>query len=498
MNSEVLEFVKEFGLVLFVYTIGIQVGPAFFASFKKQGLKLNILAAGIVFLNVAVAIAVLFISKLPASIVVGIMSGAVTNTPGLGAAQQALREVVPGNSAIYDPGLGYAMAYPFGILGIILTMLACRKFFKIDLKKENAEFEEERSQNSGAPSEYSLIVTNPRVVGRKVEKIKSLVQGELVVSQLLRDGVAQSPNENTELWAGDIIQVVCSKEQFDDLAMLVGDISGYDFNSGAGSLASRSIMVTRKDALKKSIGELDLSGRFGINITCIERAGIEMLPMASMKLCIGDVVCAVGAENVLMEAAAELGDSEKDLEHPNIAPIFIGIVLGLIVGSIPLQIPGLSVPVKLGIAGGPLLVAVILGRIRRIGPLNWHLPMGANLIMRELGITLFLACVGLKSGGRFLETIIDGDGFYWMALGVMITGIPLVIIAFIARVFLKMNFLSLCGLLAGSCTDPPALSFAYQMAESEAPVISYATVYSLAMFLRIVAAQLFVILFAVS
>lgn len=497
INHEVLDFVREFGLVLFVYTIGIQVGPAFFASFKKQGLSLNMLASGIVFLNVSTAIAILFITGLPVAVVVGILSGAVTNTPGLGAAQQALQEVMPNSPGMYQmPGLGYAMAYPFGIIGIILTMLLCRRIFKIDLKKEAAKFNEERSSNSGTPEERSLIVTNPRVVGKTVGKIKSLIQDDFVVSQLFREGGATVPDENVELKTGDIIQVVCTKDQFDDLAMLVGDISEHNFKDLTSDLSFRSIVATQKDALKKTIAQLEFPSRLGVNITKIERAGVEFMPRPSMKLCFGDNVIAVGSKEALDKASDELGNSEKDLAHPNIMPIFIGIFIGIIVGCIPVSIPGLSAPVKLGIAGGPLLIAVILGRIRRIGPLNWHLPMGANLMLREVGITLFLACVGLKSGGSFIHTIMDGEGIHWMFLGMIITALPLFTIALIARYMFKKNYLSICGLLAGSCTDPPALSFAYQMSESEAPVVSYATVYALTMFLRIITAQLFVIIFS--
>jgi putative transport protein len=304
------------------------------------------------------------------------------------------------------------------------------------------------------------------------------------------------PDENLELQTGDIIEVVCSREQFDDLAMLVGDISEHNFKDSASDLSFRSIAATQKEALKKTIAQLDFPARLGVNITKIERAGVEFMPRPSMKLCFGDNVTAVGSKEALDKASDELGNSEKDLAHPNIMPIFIGITIGIIVGCIPVQIPGLSAPVKLGIAGGPLLVAVILGRIRRIGPLNWHLPMGPNLMLREVGITLFLACVGLKSGGSFIHTIMDGQGVYWMLLGVIITAIPLLTVALISRLIFKKNFLSICGLLAGSCTDPPALSFAYQMSESEAPVISYATVYALTMFLRIITAQLFVIIFS--
>jgi putative transport protein len=495
-SADVMEFVKEFGLILFVYSIGIQVGPAFFASFKKQGIKLNLIASAIVFMNLSVAAVIFFLLKLPVAVLVGILSGAVTNTPGLGAAQQVLREVMPDNPEMYRyPGLGYAMAYPFGIFGIILTMLLIKRVFEIKMDKEKSDFESEKGKNYGNPLEYSIIITKPGATGKTIEKIKSFIDGDFVISQIMRNGESFIPSPESELQQSDLIQVVCRPAQFDDLVLLLGDVSEFDFRNNPARMNSVAINVTRKDA-QKSLGELDLNGRYGINLIKLERSGLEMICSPSVKLCLGDTVTAVGPEDGLEKASALLGNSERDLDHPEIIPLFLGILAGILIGSVPLYIPGLSVPVKLGIAGGPLLAAVVLGRVRRIGPLNWHLPAGANLMIREIGITLFLACVGIKSGAGFLDSLISGQGFLWMGAGVFITALPLLTAAFILRGLLKMNYLTLSGLLAGSCTDPPALSFACDACGSDSPVVSYATVYALTMFLRIITAQLFVIILA--
>lgn len=497
VDHKIIEFVREFGLILFVFTIGIQVGPSFFASFKKQGLKLNLLAASIVLLGVAVAVAIYFLAGLPLPVVVGLLSGAVTNTPGLGAAQQALKERMPDLLEAGElSGMGYAVAYPFGIVGIILTMILIRAVLRISVAKETEAYEASSSPTAARPENYNILVNNPRLDGQDVRALATLVQAEFVISRLLRGDEVMLPTSDTKLHRGDILHVVCSRDNADKLAIIVGDLSKVDVRTVPSDLTARSVLITKKDVAGQTIRELDLMNRYGVAITRIHRAGIELVARAGSTLSLGDRVTVVGEADALKKVAGEFGDSMKQLLHPNILPIFIGIILGVLLGSIPFSIPGVPAPVKLGLAGGPLLVAIILSRVGRIGPLVWYLPSSANLIVREIGITLFLAAVGMKSGGKFLDTLMNGDGLYWMALSALITVVPLLIVGFVARIVYKVNYLSLCGLLSGSMTDPPALSFANQIAASDAPSITYASVYALVMFLRILTAQALVLLLA--
>ena len=334
---------------------------------------------------------------------------------------------------------------------------------------------------------------NSGIAGKTIGKLKSIIDGEFIVVGIYRGGELVTSTDESIIERADILKILCSAEQVKDIALMIGDIT--ELNIGESSpVLYKSFTVTEKNVQKKTLGELDFAGRFGVNIIRIDRAGFEMFPSSDIRLCFGDTVNATGTESALASFEKELGNSEKDLEHPNIVPIFIGIAAGVIIGMIPISIPGLAAPVKLGIAGGPLLAALVLSRIRRIGPLNWHLSPAANLILREIGITLFLACVGIKSGERFFSTLFSPQGFIWIASALAITLIPLIVTALIGRLFMKMNFLSLCGLMAGSCTDPPALSYACQISGSDGPLYSYAAVYSYVMFMRIITAQLFVLL----
>lgn len=494
VNEEILEFAREFGLILFVYTIGMQVGPGFFASFRKQGLKLNALAASIVLTGVAVAVALHFIFDLPVPVLVGLLSGAVTNTPGLGAAQQALRERIADSPDLALPGMAYAVAYPFGILGIILTMIAIRRFFRIKTEQEALAFEQEHGQKGQSPRNFNLQVTNGKLNGIEVRRLAALVQAEFVISRLMRGDQVIIPAADTTLQVGDVLHLVCTQENAEKLALVVGDLSSLDVRAVPSAFTARNILITQNSAVGKTIAELDLMHRYGVAITRINRAGTELLAKSGLELHFGDRVTVVGEEAALKKVSVELGDSLKQLNHPNILPVFIGIILGVILGSIPFHVPGVPAPVKLGLAGGPLLVSILLSRYGRVGPIVWYLPISANLVLREVGITLFLACVGLKSGGRFVETLVAGDGLFWMGLGALITAIPILLMGFIARSVYKLNYLSLCGLLAGSMTDPPALGFANQLASSDAPAITYSSVYALTMFLRILTAQALVLL----
>ena len=497
VEQEILEFAREFGLILFVYTIGMQVGPSFFASFRKQGLKLNLLAASIVLIGVLIAVILYYVADLPLAAVVGLLSGAVTNTPGLGAAQQALRETMPDLAGTGEmSGMAYAVAYPFGILGIIFTMILIRVVLRIKPLEEAAKFEQDQSPKGEIPHNYNIQVTNARLTGVEVRRVAALVQAEFVISRLLRGEQVMVPKADTQLAQGDILHVVCTRENAEKLAIVVGDVSAMDVRQVPSSLSARNILITHNDVVGKSIRELDLMNRFGVAITRLHRAGIELVARATMTINFGDRVTVVGDESSIKQVVAELGDSMKQLNLPNILPVFIGIIIGVILGSIPLQIPGVPAPVKLGLAGGPLLVAILLSRYARIGPVVWYLPQSANLVLREVGITLFLACVGLKSGGKFVETLLHGDGLYWMMLATLITAVPILIVGFIARIVMKLNYMSICGLLSGSMTDPPALSFANQIAASDAPAITYASVYALVMFLRILTAQAIVLFLA--
>ncbi len=496
VEPEILDFAREFGLILFVYTIGMQVGPSFFASLRKQGLRLNMLAAGVVFLGVLVALGLHFFAHLPIPVVVGLLSGAVTNTPGLGAAQQALHERLPSAvNSVEVSGMAYAVAYPFGILGTILSMILFRIIFRISPKNEADAYEQEESTASAVAENYNIVVSNQRLAGIDIRKLSAMVQADFVVSRLMHGDHIVVPSAETKLNVGDILHVVCTQENAQKLAILVGEITKLDIRKVESELTSRSILITRGEAVGKTIRALDLMNTYGVAITRVNRAGIQIVAKARTELCFGDRLTVVGEEASIIKVAAQLGDSMKQLRHPNIMPVFFGIILGVLLGSIPITIPGIPAPVKLGLAGGPLLVAIVLSRFARIGPIVWYLPQSANLILREVGITLFLASVGIKSGGHFVETLIHGDGLVWMGLAVLITAIPLLIIGFVARAMFRINFMALCGLLAGSMTDPPALSFATQIANSDAPAITYASVYALVMFLRILTAQAIVLLF---
>jgi putative transport protein len=495
IRHEVLDFVREFGLILFVFTIGMQVGPSFFASFRKQGLGLNVMAVAVVLLGVAVAVVLFYVLDLPVAVLVGILSGAVTNTPGLGAAQEALKDFAAGApEAAQLSGMGYAVAYPFGVIGIILAMIAVRLIFRVNPQREAEEFERSALRGAERPVNYNIEVKNPRLDGQSLPTLSAIVQAEFVVSRILRKDAVVVPTGETRLQLGDILHAVCTKPNADRLAIVVGDVSEVDVRAVPSELTARNILITRNDAAGRTIAELDLMRRYGVAITRVHRAGNELVASARMELHFGDRVTVVGEPHALQKVAAELGDSLKTLNHPNILPVFLGLIAGVLLGSIPFDVPGVPAPVKLGLAGGPLLVALLLSRYGRIGPVVWYLPTSANLALREVGITLFLACVGLKSGAGFLDTVLRGDGLLWMGAGAVITVVPLLAVGAVARLAYKLNYMTLCGLLAGSMTDPPALSFANQIAASDAPAITYSSVYALVMFLRILTAQALVLL----
>jgi putative transport protein len=491
------EFARELGLVLFVYSIGLQVGPGFLASLRRNGLRLNALAAAIVLLGVVAALLVRFAGGVEAAAVAGLLSGATTNTPSLAAAQQALKQAVADPVALARaaklPGLGYAVAYPFGVLGTIAVMLAVRGLFRIALRREAEEFDRGRFAEAPPLARANLEVANPNLVGMPLGRVPFLASSSVVVSRIWQDGRLQVPRPETTLQAGDVLLAVGRKEDLDALRVLVGRESDIDLRSVPSAITTRRMIVTRAEATGRTIAELDFLRRFGVQITRVSRAEVELSAVPGFELQYGDTVLAVGEPADIQKVAGELGDSPKTLHYPQLVPMFLGIALGILVGSVPFSLPGVPAPVRLGLAGGPLLVAIALARIGKIGPLVWYLPISANYALRETGIVLFLAAVGLGAGDVFVATIVHGPGLRWMAFGAAVTAGPLLAVSLFARAALRLNYLTICGLLAGSMTDPPALSFATSISGSEAPSVAYATVYPLTMILRVLSAQLLVL-----
>jgi len=493
-NHLVIEFVKDFGLILFVFSIGLQVGPGFFSSFKKGGLTLNLLALIIVLLGGAITLALHYITGTSLPMLVGVMSGAATNTPGLGAAQQALMQV-SGDNPVPEIGLGYAVAYPFGVLGIIITMFAIRRFLGVNVPKEIEQFNLDLHPTETLPEKKSILVTNHEIFNKTILEISKMINCEVVVSRLLRNGELILAASETVVLENDILLIVTQKGALAEIVSLIGKESDMDISAKSGKLISRRIMVTNKDVFGKDLGSMKLRSRYNINITRVYRSGIELVATPNLILQMGDRLTVVGDEKSMEKVIAQLGNSIKRLNEPNIVPIFIGILLGVILGSIPFQIPGIANPIRLGLAGGPLIVAILLSKYGYKFSLVSYTTPSANLMLREIGIVLFLASVGLVAGEKFIPTILSGDGLILMGYGALITLLPLLIIGFFTRIYLGKNYLEICGLLSGSMTDPPALAFANSIAQSEAPAVAYATVYPLVMFLRIFVAQMLVLLF---
>ena len=496
LNAAVLDFVRDFGLILFVYTIGMQVGPGFVDSLRRNGLPLNLMAAAVVLLGLAATVLVHKLGGIPLPAAAGVLSGAVTNTPSLAAAQQALADVP--NLTPEDlryPALGYAVAYPFGIVGIILAMLLLKRVFRADLEEENRLAEALEFAAAPAVHTANLEVQNANLRQLPIGQVPILRDGEVVVSRVLRAGQAMLATSDTPLEMGDVLLAVGPKHRLDELRLVVGRDAAVDVRAAPTSLTTRRVIVTQREVLGKTIPQLDLQERFGVTATRVNRAGID-LPPKGVRLQFGDNVNLVGDPAAIGFAAAALGNSTRQLNHPQVIAMFIGIILGVLLGMYPFDVPGMPVPVKLGLAGGPLLVAIVLSRLGHIGPVVFYLPIGANLMLRELGIALFLACVGLKSGESFFPTVFSATGAWWMAAGAVVTLAPLLIVGGVARAVYKVNFVTLFGLLAGSMTDPPALQFATSVSGSDRPNIAYATVYPLVMLLRVVGAQALVILLA--
>ena len=494
LDSHTLHFVQEFGLILFVYTIGIQVGPGFFASLRQSGLTLNGLGILIVALGALVTILIYKFADIPLDVALGIYSGAVTNTPSLGAGQQILSELGMSQTTS-NMGMAYAMAYPFGICGILLSMWLIRLFFKIKVDEEAANFEKESGHDKEALKSISLKVTNANLNGIHLIEIPGFDDEDVVCSRLKRGELVIVPKADTDVQLGDILHLVGNPEGLKKMHLIIGEEVDVPVASLSGEIRSERVVVTNEKVLGKKIRHLGIHQKYGVVISRLNRAGVELVPTAHTTLQFGDVLHMVGKTDILNQAISVIGNAKQKLLQVQMLPVFIGIGLGVLLGSIPFYIPGFPVALKLGLAGGPLVVALILARIGSIGKLYWFMPPSANLALREIGIVLFLAVVGLKSGGSFVDTLTHGSGLEWMGYGIFITLIPLIIVGVIARLYAKLNYLSLCGLLAGSMTDPPALAFANELKEgSGAAALSYATVYPLTMFLRIISPQLLAIL----
>ncbi|MDP9499679.1 putative transporter [Bisgaard Taxon 45] len=495
LDAHTMHFIQEFGLILFVYTIGIQVGPGFFASLRQSGLKLNGFAALIVLLGSVAVVVIHKLADVPLDIILGIYSGAVTNTPSLGAGQQILSELGL-TQTTSTMGMAYAIAYPFGICGILLSMWLIRLFFRIKIDDEAKSFLKESGQDKETLGSINVRVTNPNLDGLRLVDIPGFdEQRDIVCTRLKRDEHISVPQADTIIQIGDLLRLVGEIPLLRKIRLVLGEEVDVPLSSFTGDLRSDRIVVTNEKVLGKKIRALGIHQKYGVVISRLNRTGVELVPTANTTLQFGDVLHVVGRSDMLNQAVSLLGNAQQKLQQVQMLPVFIGIGLGVLLGSIPFHLPGFPVPLKLGLAGGPLVVALILARIGSIGKLYWFMPPSANLALREIGIVLFLAVVGLKSGGNFVDTLVNGNGLEWMVYGIFITFVPLMIVGIIARLYAKMNYLSLCGLLAGSMTDPPALAFANAIKEdSGASALSYATVYPLVMFLRIISPQLLAIL----
>lgn len=504
INHDIMEFVREFGLILFVFTIGLQLGPSFFASIRSHGLKLNALAAAIVVLGALAAVAFGALAGIDVFSTVGLFSGATTNTPSLGAAQQAVSVLAsePGSGISSDraalPALAYAVGYPVGVFGIIATMLFLRKFFRVDLERETAEFRTEQQKGIEPLVRMNLVVQNPNLDGLEIGDVPGRRETGVTISRIKRAGAeeVEVATEQTVLHTGDKILAVGTKRHLEAFCVIVGRESGENLMRVPGRVAFRRVVVTHKEVLGKTLAELGLDSLYGVTVTRVLRADVEMTAVPDLRLQFGDFLHVVGDEDNISKAADLLGNSLHALNETKFIPMFLGILLGVAAGLAPFHFPGLPVPVRLGLAGGPLVLAILLGRLGRIGPLVWYMPATANTAFRELGIVLFLACVGLKAGAKFVPTLLSQDGFVWLAGACVITLLPLLVVGLVARLALRVNFIAICGLLAGSMTDPPALAFANTISKSDAPSVAYATVYPLTMLLRIMAAQVMVLLLA--
>ena len=498
--TDILTFVQDFGLILFVFMIGMQVGPGFFESFGTQGIKLNGLAASAILLNIIVMFACYYIffdtnntTTLP--MMVGTLYGAVTNTPGLGAANEALNTVFP-NGGAPQIASAYACAYPLGVLGIINATILIRYICKVRLEKEEEELKAQEEANTNKkPYKMHLEVTNQYLEGKTLLQVHDFLNRDFVVSRLVHEGELCIPNRDTVFHLGDQMLIVCAEADQEAIMAFIGPKLDIDFEQQDQPLVSKRILITNPKINGKTLSSLHFSSVHGVNVTRVTRHGMDIFATASLPLQVGDKILVVGPEDAVDRVASKMGNSLRRLNAPNIATIFVGIFLGLIFGSLPIAIPGMPVPVKLGLAGGPLIIAILIGRYGYKIHLVTYTTTSANMMLREIGLVLFLASVGIKAGAGFLHTVVEGDGLLYVLTGFLITIIPILIIGPIARIRFKFNYFTIAGMIAGTYTDPPALAYANSICSKEAPAVGYSTVYPLAMFLRIFTAQIIVLFF---
>ncbi|HHQ5923894.1 TPA: putative transporter [Enterobacter hormaechei subsp. steigerwaltii] len=496
LSADMLHFIQEFGLILFVYTIGIQVGPGFFASLRVSGLRLNLFAFGIVVMGGLVTAILHKLFAIPLPVVLGIFSGAVTNTPALGAGQQILRDLGIPADVVDQMGMSYAMAYPFGICGILLSMWLVRVLFRVNVEQEAKEHESTLTNGHALIKTINIRVENPNLNNMAIQDVPILNSATIICSRLKRDETLMVPSPDTLIQHGDLLHLVGQPADLNNARLVIGQEVDTSLSTRGTDMRVERVVVTNEKVLGKKIRDLQVKERYDVVISRLNRAGVELVASQDASLQFGDILNLVGRPSSIDAVADMVGNAQQKLQQVQMLPVFIGVGLGVMLGSIPLYVPGFPVALKLGLAGGPLIMALILGRIGSIGKLYWFMPPSANLALRELGIVLFLAVVGLKSGGDFVDTLVNGEGMSWVGYGIFITAIPLITVGLLARIFAKMNYLTLCGMLAGSMTAPPALAFANNLhATSGAAALSYATVYPLVMFLRIITPQLLAVLF---
>ncbi len=500
--TPILNFLQDFGLILFVFCIGLQVGPGFFESFKKGGVKLNILSTVIILLNIVVMFAcyyIFFDTSNPVNLpmMIGVLYGAVTNTPGLGAANEALASIFP-DGQIPQIANGYACAYPLGVLGIIGATILIRYITKTNLQKEEEQLEQEEAANPHAkPKVMTLEVSNAYLAGRTLMQVSEFLNRDIVCTRLLHDGSISIPNRNTKFTVGDKVLIVCAEADAEAIQAFIGPETEFEWDSAPDKqpMISKRIIVTNPKMNGKTLGKMHFSSVYGVNVTRITRQGMDLFASRNHHFHVGDRIMVVGREENVNRVADMMGNSARRLNVPNIATIFIGIVVGIIFGSIPFSIPGVPVPLKLGLAGGPLIIAILIGRFGYRIKLVTYTTTSANMMLREMGLALFLASVGIKAGAGFVDTVVQGDGLLYVLTGFFITVIPILIIGPIARWKFRFNYFTIMGMVAGTYTDPPALAYANASCSKEAPAVGYSTVYPLSMFLRIFTAQICVLFF---
>lgn len=488
-DAHILHFIRDFGLILFVFCIGLQVGPSFFSSFKKGGMTLNLLAVLVIVLNVAVALAIYYLNsdRIELPMIIGVLYGAVTNTPGLGAAQEALNQL----NYTGDPiALGYACAYPLGVAGIIGAMIAIRLLLRIKLNKEEENYLNAEEDTSQKPHLLYLEVRNEAIAGKKLIEIKKLIDKAFVCSRIMHNNQIGIPNQDTLFELGDILRIVCAEDDAPSVTAFIGSEVNVDWKEEQSELVAKKILVTKSEINGKKLQNMHFRSIYGVNVTRITRSGMELFAAPNLELQVGDRLLVVGESDAVERVSNLLGNELKSLNNPNIVTIFIGIFLGILLGSIPIAFPGIPTPVKLGLAGGPLIIALLIGRFGHKFKLVTYTTTAANLMLREVGITLFLASVGIEAGESFVNTVVNGDGMLYVLYGFIITVVPLLIVGIIGRIYFKLNYFLLVGMMGGSYTDPPALAYSNQIANNDAPSVGYSTVYPLSMFLRILTGQM--------